>query len=177
MRDKFLKLTQVTKESEAMSSSIMAALQHNPTYSANVSMKEKEKFRETLSNEIKKHAINYYKPIPEDIHNQNIIEICKDVSLKHSAILIDSKLRIGTTQKAFNLYLKFLWCLDPNRADPPHCPIDRVVLNHAGIGGAWTKLDSLELYMQWIARLKETATKAGFSSIQQWELSIWNGIP
>ena len=47
-------------------------------------------------------------------------------------------LRYGTSQKALNLYLKFLW--RPGKATTP--PFDRVVLTAGGIDGVWTKCDS-----------------------------------
>lgn len=174
MRDAFLVLTKVKEEVGAMSNSIMAALQHNQTYLQSATDSDKKEFRETLANQIRKYATSYYQPISDETHSYSMCEICNYISMKHGNILADQRLRLGTVQKAFNLYLKFLWCLDQNRADPPHCPVDRIILNHAGINGVWTKLDSAELYKDWIHRLKKVAKEDGFSSLQQWELSIWS---
>jgi hypothetical protein len=35
--------------------------------------------------------------------------------------------RVGTAQKALNLYLKYLWCLGEIKT-PPHCPFDRGII-------------------------------------------------
>ena len=174
MRDAFLVLTKVEDEVGAMSNSIMAALQHNPTYLQSATDSDKKEFRRTFAEQIKKYASSYFQPITDDVHNNYMCEICDYISIKHENILACQRLRFGTVQKAFNLYLKFLWCLDQNRADPPHCPVDRIILNHAGINGVWTKLDSVGLYNDWIHRLKKVAKESGFSSLQQWELSIWS---
>lgn len=174
MRDAFLVLTKVQDEVGAMSNSIMAALQHNPTYLQSATDYDKKEFRETLADQVRKYACSYYYTVTEDTHINYMCEICDYISIKHGKFLVNQRLRLGAVQKAFNLYLKFLWCLDQKRADPPHCPVDRIILNHAGINGVWTKLDSVELYRDWVHRLKKVAKESGFNSLQQWELSIWS---
>jgi len=174
MKNKFIEMTKVKGEADAMSNSIMAALQHNQTYLQNTSATDRAVFRESFANQIKRFAINYNKVVSDNIHNDNIIKICDEISARHGNVLINSRLKFRTTQKAFNLYLKFLWCLDQNRAVPPHSPVDRIILNHVGLKGAWTKLEPVDLYMSWINVLKQVAKKGGFNSLQEWELSIWN---
>ena len=63
---------------------------------------------------------------------------------KDKAILKDNVFRVGITQKAFNLYLKYLWCLGLRwiEHEPPHCPFDRIVIGKLGGGlTAWTKVN------------------------------------
>jgi hypothetical protein len=85
------------------------------------------------------------------------------------ASLNNGRLRYGTSQKAFNLYLKYLWQLGEIAA-PPHCPVDRIVLNALGIDEAWTKCDDQKQYMEWIGAIRR---KAGPLSVSQWENDVW----
>jgi hypothetical protein len=79
-------------------------------------------------------------------------------------------LRFGTSQKAFNLYLKFLWRLGYIPA-PPHCPVDGVILRSAGISGSWTQSNSSAEYLRWINALRQ---HAGPKSLAEWEYGEWN---
>lgn len=174
MIDKFLEETQAGTPEAAMKNSIEAALQHNPTYRADVTNEQKGAFRRSLRECLCKYAPNYKDVVSDEEHIKVINEICESLSSQHGQILRNSRLRIGTVQKALNLYLKFLWCLDQKRAAPPHCPIDRIILTEAGLDGSWTKLDSIELYMDWVSKLRKIAQEEGFESLQQWEMSVWN---
>ena len=174
MINKFLKGTGVKTEEDAMRNSIVAALQHNPTYRADVTYKQKDAFRKSLSDSLRKCAPNYNNVVSDEEHIKVINKICQSLSAQHSQILRNSRLRVGTVQKALNLYLKFLWCLDQKRAVPPHCPIDRNILAEAGLDESWTKLDSIEIYMSWVSQLRRVAQEKGCQSLQLWELSVWN---
>ncbi len=170
----FLKKTKVNNESKAMSNSVNASLKRNPTYLPEVfpSDNRRKTFRKTFIKEILKYSENYSELVSDENHIENIKRMCDYISKEHGDILINSRLNFGTAQKAFNLYLKFLWCLDPNKANPPHCPLDRIVLQNAGIHENWTELDCEDTYQKWIDTLKEKADN--YDSLQHWELSIWN---
>ena len=174
MKDKFLKITKVLNEKDAMKNSIIASLQRNRTYKEGTSDTDKRELRKALEDQIRSFAEKYLKPVSDEDHIGNICHICSQIKKQHASILFDSKLRLGTAQKAFNLYLKFLWCLDIKRATPPHCPIDGIILKKAGINGSWTKLDSKDIYLRWIDQIRSVTQKNGFDSIPQWELAIWN---
>jgi hypothetical protein len=88
------------------------------------------------------------------------------LSSQFGAYLIGGRLRFGTSQKAFNLYLKYLWAMGEAEM-PPHCPIDSVVLNRVGIDACWTKSDSCEEYMDWINEIRKHLTLA------KWEDKVW----
>ena len=47
---------------------------------------------------------------------------------------------VGHAQKLINLLLKYYWCSGWLKNEPPHCPIDRIILTKAKIkddGGGW----------------------------------------
>ena len=106
-------------------------------------------------------------PISDELHCAAIARIADTLSSKFSEMLRDGRLRFGTSQKAFNLYLKYLWALGEIQT-PPHCPIDSVVLERAGLdGSSWTKSDSCEVYMAWVQHIRKHLTLA------EWENDVW----
>lgn len=86
--------------------------------------------------------------------------------------LSDGRFRIGLAQKALNLYLKYLWCAG-FAARPPHCPVDAIILESAGIRAAtpWTRLDSIEEYARLIEALRAIASGR---PLAEWELEVWS---
>ena len=102
-----------------------------------------------------------------------IKQIADNLSAEFGAILIGRQLRIGTVQKGLNLYLKTVWCMESGWPTPPHCPIDRKILEVAGINESWTKLDSLATYCVWIEKLRARALGEGFKNLAEWELCVW----
>ena len=111
----------------------------------------------------------YKKTVSENAHIQVIESIAHSLSKNHGRVLRRGKMRIGTSQKALNLYLKYLWCLGEISC-PLHCPLDSIVLRAAGISGSWTQLDSVAKYKEWIARCKN---KAASEPLSHWELDVW----
>jgi hypothetical protein len=101
----------------------------------------------------------------------NIKNLAQTLSKKYPEALHGSRFRIGSAQKALNLYLKMLWCLD-RIPTPPHCPFDAIVLSH--IPGCqsvrWTQLDSLPEYQR-IVRCARSA--ANGVSLAEWELHLY----
>jgi len=122
------------------------------------------------------------KRVDEDRHLANIQRLSSTLSQYHADILLDGTFRIGTAQKALNLYLKYGWArgIVP---EPPHCPIDSIVLAKikkcASSAGcriceeiAWTKIHYVHEYMHYVEKAKVRATEQGLS-IARWELSLW----
>ena len=174
LKEDFLKRTRVDSRDSAMSNSIQAALQHNPTYLPNVSTESRRCFRDAFATSIYKQSQRYRFGVAEHEHLAGIEEITKKISQEHGKILRNNCLRIGTTQKALNLYLKFLWCLETDWVTPPHCPIDRIVLQKARIVGKWTQLNSIDQYVCWISQLKDFAKGQEYTNLAEWELTLWN---
>ncbi len=173
-KEDFLKRTGVNSRASAMCNAIQASLQRNLTYLPNAHPEARQYFRAEFATAIDSQARRYQFGIAEHEHMAVIEEITKKMSQNHASILQNNCLRIGTTQKALNLYLKFLWCLESDWRTPPHCPVDGTVLKAGGILGTWTQLNSLEQYLSWISLLRSFAAKKGFASLAEWELSIWN---
>ena len=174
MCQEFLERAHVRNEEDAMRNSIGAALQHNKTYQNNISQRDRRQFREALKTRLRNYSFNYQEIVADKDHLQRITETCDQLSNQYEHILFKKRLRIGTVQKALNLYLKFLWCLEFIQEEPPHCPVDRAILTTAGIVGNWTQLDDIDLYMDWINQLRQVAQNQGYPTLSAWEISIWS---
>ena len=123
---------------------------------------------------MKSHASIYREGVEEVDHLRTISQLANSMSSDHAEVLIGGRLRIGTAQKALNLFLKTMWCLESDFATPPHCPVDGIVLKESAIWGSWTQLDSIDTYSEWISIIQRRAKLGGFDSIAEWELAIWN---
>jgi hypothetical protein len=82
------------------------------------------------------------------------------------------RFRIGSAQKALNLYLKYLWCLGLI-ARPPHCPFDyRILAKLPTCNVKWTQLDSIVKYKEIVGEAEQLA-KGKRLSLADWELEEW----
>jgi hypothetical protein len=169
--DRFLEVTRVTDETSAMAESLKAALQQrqNRVYSREEIGSERSSFRGELSRAIRSECARYSRRVTDSEHCAAIRNISDGLSERFGPILKDHRLRYGTSQKAFNLYLKFLWRMGKIET-PPHCPVDSIVLNAGGIIGSWTRNDSEQEYIGWIDALRENASPLCLSD---WEYEIW----
>ena len=166
--DLFLRVDGISTEQEAIDAAVNSALQHNKVYET-----EDESVRAAFREEWKRLMKNESKPyrslsfVTTDEQHCDVIErIAAMLTSDFGPHLAGGRVRFGTSQKAFNLYLKYLWKLKA-AATPPHCPIDSVVLAKVGIDGLWTKCDSRDHYLQWIAAIRERLT------IAEWENEAW----
>jgi len=176
MNDPFLEAVGVNTEQVAMNESIKAAVQQrqNRVYSREEVGDERSRFRAEWARLIRDESKRYLKPsfsvMPSDAeHCQAIQRISDSLSARFGECLVNGRLRFGTSQKALNLYLKFVWRLGIAVA-PPHCPVDGIVLSAAGIEGSWTRCDSEREYMDWIIWIRE---KARPLSLAEWEHQVW----
>jgi hypothetical protein len=176
MSDPFLIVTGVGDERGAMTESLKSALQQrqNTVYSRPEFGDERAGFRDALSQVIRSEAARYRQPsrVPDAEHCEAIRRISDGLSNRFGHIFLTKRrFRYGTAQKAFNLYLKFLWRLGALRAGrPPHCPVDGVVLGAAGLVGKWTHSDDQQEYMRWIDGIRKVALPLDLSD---WEYGIW----
>jgi hypothetical protein len=169
MTDPFLEALDVKTEESAMSNAIQSALQHNKTYADGLGDPKRKQFRSEWANLIRYESTRYTQPVSDVQHCDSITRISDKLSSKFGENLFNGRLRYGTSQKAFNLYLKFLWRMG-KAATPPHCPIDGIILNKAGINDKWTKCDAKEEYMNWVTTLR---VKANPNSLAEWEYDVW----
>ena len=112
----------------------------------------------------------------EENHYTNIDHLVKFGSSIGVKILKDSY-RYGVAQKLLNLYLKYLWCFDLIKT-PPHCPIDRIILNKIKIECNWTQIDKESTYRNIIEKIKgiidQNKDVLGSPSIAEWELKMYS---
>jgi hypothetical protein len=140
-----------------------------PVYNKNTKVfqraKAKRAIRECLATIEAKYS---ERAIPEDEHTAFIVDVASDLSEKLSRYLHEGRFRIGVAQKLVNVHLKYLWtaCFCP---EPPHCPIDGIIRDRAGISYNWTQSDSIEEYSRAIDALRRIASNSGLT-LAQWEL-------
>jgi hypothetical protein len=164
---------------QSMVNSINGAFQHAGVYLNGLSEADpnKKKVRELLLNIILNFTEQYRNDVTDSQHCSNIEELANTMSseFKDKGVLRNDRFRVGISQKALNLYLKYLWCLD-EIPTPPHCPIDRRIIEKLGIQYQqrgqydWTKLDCIQKYGELIFLCKK---KAEGIPIAEWELKIW----
>ncbi|HSW44587.1 MAG TPA: hypothetical protein VLM89_03345 [Phycisphaerae bacterium] len=157
----------------ALSNTQSASLQRgSPVYVANASDQEKQGFKDAFKNSLRALETRYKQTVPEKDHIRTIQQFVKELSRgDFRDVLVNGRLTIGRAQKAVNLYLKFLWCLDLIK-EPPHCPVDSVVLETIGMNNIpWTRLDSVNDYMSIIDTIKRHCRG---QSPAKWECDVWN---
>ena len=159
LREEFLTLT------------INGALARSYTYLKSTPDKHKENFHEELRRELKKIAAKYTTAVAEQTHLSNIQELANYLSSKYSRFLVGGRFRIGIAQKALNLYLKYLWCLELIPL-PPHCPFDKRIIDQLpGCSDLnWTSIDTINDYMRLVRAAK---SRAAPKSLSEWELRAW----
>ncbi len=173
MDDLFLELTRVETEQDTMKESINAAVgvRRGGKIYATDDGNERRAFKTEWAMLIRKGSARYThpaEPITDEQHCESIRRIIGSLSTRSKKCLNNELLRFGIAQKAFNLYLKFLWRLGILLVPPPHCPVDRVVLRAAGIDGSWTQCVNEQQYMEWIERLR-----AKTRCLAEWEYKVW----
>lgn len=162
---------------EFLTLSINGALGHSSTYCTEPEPDERrQRLREKLRELLRYYAEGYVKSdetVREDIHNKNIQELADKLSKEFNDVLEDGTFRTGIAQKALNLYLKYLWCMNKMPSRPPHCPFDRRVLHEIrAVHESWTKCNTTKEYMSWVKGAEE---KAGSKEkVPDWELYFWN---
>ena len=159
-------------EDEFFSMTLMATVQHGRLYRKGSSEAERNAFRRRLRSELPRLAEQYGAGVSEGQHLANIKNLANGLSGEHVNVLEGGRFRIGSAQKALNLYLKYMWCLGRIPA-PPHCPFDSMVLSR--LDGCrnvrWTQLDSLSEYERIVFHAKDAA---GTIPLPEWELHLYN---
>lgn len=150
------------------------AFQRAYIYKPNIPESEKRIFKTKLIGYIENLSIDYKMgKIKDLIHLENITAI-SNFTTEFSDILLGNKLNIGVSQKLFNLYLKFLWCLG-HIAEPPHFPVDRIIQQKLKCKPIkpWTKFTSLNEYMFVINHARELLGEK-YKSLPELELELFN---
>lgn len=157
---------------QVFSMTLSATTQRAKMYADNV--QARGSFQNELRAALEYLSQDYKSEITDQQHVANIEYLSMELSKKHANLLVDGRFRIGQSQKALNLYLKYLWCLG-EIVTPPHCPIDAIVLAH--VTGfkeeRWTQLDSIERYQ---CIIKAARHEANGVSLAVWELELYNNL-
>jgi hypothetical protein len=167
-REEFLRQT-------ALFNAIGAAFQRALIYVDGSDNDAKGHLKRDLEKHLRRIESQYQGSVSPEKHLQTITDVVKGMSRKHARILENGRFRVGIAQKAVNIYLKLLWCYEwiP---EPPHCPIDSIVLAEVGDRQTkWTKMDDIEDYCDAIERIQAYIRQTGsMASLSKWELYVWN---
>lgn len=163
-------------ENELIADSIHGAFQRANVYSGpKVPEAQRKELRERLAQLLESFAPKYCNPVSDQQHEANIRQIADDLTtgFRNKGLLRDDQFRIGVAQKALNLFLKYLWCLD-KIPTPPHCPFDAgiIALLPRGDRQNWTELKSLGDYRALVNAARKVAKG---ESLSQWQLEHFPG--
>jgi hypothetical protein len=159
-------------KSELFSLTLMGTVQRGKLYQKDSTESQRMAFRGALRFELERLAEQYRGVVSERRHFANIERLAKMLSDKHPKALSGKRLRIGSAQKALNLYLKYMWCMG-HIPIPPHCPFDARVLSQVSDcrDMRWTQLDSVSEYEHIVNCAKAAA---GGLPLAEWELRLYN---
>ncbi len=168
-------------DDEFFSLVLQATTQHSPTYEEDATPDQRRAFAQALREKLEGIAAAYHERghnnrAPSEEHTKAINDLADALSAKFSSYLYERKFRIGSAQKAVNLYLKYLWCRGRMQVPPPHCPFDGFVIKKLGLQGKvnWTELKFVSDYKNLVNGAEKAASESGFDSIATWELHIYN---
>ncbi|MDE8740904.1 hypothetical protein PZA20_03625 [Pectobacterium polaris] len=127
-----LQLTQKQKfiVSEISVLACAASVQRAKLYNSDLKPKNRRsvEFRAEILSFIKSELLPCYKSkCSETRHIENIkmlVDFGTDIG---KGLLCKDGYKFGVAQKLLNLLLKYLWCLG-HIPEPPHCPVDRLIL-------------------------------------------------
>ena len=153
-----------------LSNTQSSSFQHGNVYAEYASDEQKKVFQGDFRRRLWELAYRYSEPVSEEDHIKTIEDFAAQLSQSHPNALANQRLRIGTSQKAVNLFLKFLWCIDLI-PEPLHCPIDRNVLTELGDQRNWTEIDDIQAYREIIQSIRQ---RAGAQTPSKWEYDLWN---
>lgn len=158
----------------ALLNAIGAAFQHAGIYTKTAASEAKDELRADLEDRLSNLEEQYRDTVSSQEHFQNIHCLAEFISSRHARILREGRFRVGVAQKALNIYLKLIWCYGWI-FEPPHCPIDSIVLAEIGdTKTKWTKMRDISAYRTAIeAVLEHVRQHVPGKSVSQWELEIW----
>jgi hypothetical protein len=151
---------------------VMATFRRSKTYREGTKDADKAKFKAALKERLTELSQQYTGDVDNDSHIKNIEHLANDLSKEFTQVLEGGRFRIGSAQKALNLYLKYLWCTE-QLPMPPHCPFDNIIISKLpGCDNInWTTLDKVEDYRRLVIAARG---EAGIIPIAQWELETYN---
>lgn len=134
--------------------------------------KEVKAFRHDVATHVATQLLPMYRTrCEEEQHYGNIEDLIVHASKAGANVLPPHAYKYGVAQKLLNLCLKYHWCVGRIEEEPPHCPIDRIVIEKTSFRGKlnWTDIRSREQYAAVIGEIAKLA-RAENLSIAAWEL-------
>jgi hypothetical protein len=168
------RMDQIKKDfllSAALIDSHRSAFQRANVYSKDAEQVDRDEFVKLFRKKLISLEKVYAEGVSEVDHIKNLIMFKEELSADFPKVLADGRMLLGVAQKAVNLYVKYLWVLD-FIPQPPHCPVDRIILNKVGINNInWTTLDNVDEYWSVIETIRKVADKNKLS-IPEWECNV-----
>jgi hypothetical protein len=153
---------------------LAAISQRGGIYLKGLTEAQRSPFQGGLRRNLDRISARYARSVSEARHIEYIAELADVITRQHAPVLAERRFRIGSAQKALNLYLKCLWCagLVPT---PPHCPFDRRIIKRllAADRCNWTVIDGIDEYRRLVAAAKKLA---GTRPLAEWELELYNSV-
>ena len=145
------------------------------TYDKRASESQRAAFKAALRRKLEAVGERYRKLVEDEEHIAAIERLARELSTEFKDCLHRGRFRIGSAQKALNLHLKYLWCVETTRPCPPHCPFDSIIIDRLGLSESvrWTALDDISIYRQLVDRARSLAAAKG-QTIAEWELCEYN---
>jgi len=151
-----------------------ASVQRAKPYSSTITAKDRpstSRFRRYLVAFAERDLLpHYFAGCTEEKHVENLLRLSEYGTRIGGPLFGDAGYRLGIAQKFFNLFLKSLWSLDLI-PEPPHCPVDRVILDTAcgRTNIKWTEMTTVDEYQHAINALQTEAASHQLS-LAEWEL-------
>ena len=160
-------------ETQMQRTSIQSAFQHGGIYLDEIADDQKGALRQTLETALDRASFAYERTRTDDEHCHTMTQLAGEIGDQHGHILQNQIFRIGIVQKALNLYLKYLWCLDLI-PPPPHCPFDRGIIAQLGIPNPpnFTQIETIAVYMNLVVAARRLSGAEGLG-LAEWELLHW----
>ena len=163
-------------KSQLFQMTVAATMQRNKVYADCTTEAERTSFRAALCKQLTLVSDAYCADFSDQRHEQAITQLADTLSESHGHILVSNRFRVGTAQKALNLWLKYLWCADFLTIEPLHCPFDRIIIQTLSKDVRslnWTTLDRISDYQRLVSAAR---IKAGKLPLAQWELTSYNSV-
>ena len=173
-------------ENMVMMSVLQASLSRGkPVYIQSVSREEKEgvdlekvQFREYVALKICEQVELYRQSNPVNIE-KHLVTLQEQIDNRWSHLLYTHGqqrgwVTFGRVQKLLNLYLKFCWALGWVDTEPPHCPLDALILKRVGwIGPSWTDPEFKKEHYEHAIELCKKEADIAKKSVSVWELDTY----
>ncbi len=165
---------------EALSKSIKAAVQRNPTYHKNCGTQQLRVPIRNFWKQKLEELSEKYTDIQDVATYESDILYLQDIMNTNFRDQFQEGFKVSHSQKSLSVFLKHLWCMG-QIATPPQCPVDRIVLRHVGFPNfqpSWTQVNTIEDHRVHINLLFNSPSRANSNlCLAKWELlTFGNGF-